>query len=350
MTKQRQQTAPAPRFDAAAYVRANPHLVKRNAAMLRRFDELDARIRKDANLTAFLARDLVYQRAKIVETIYEKTRAAEFVPVEEGHPRGAKSYSTRRRNHVGQAKVTTDLAGEDPRVDVEVEEDLGKYVNVRASYAYTVEDMEHAAFSGTPLPSWKAQACADIIARGVDQVGQIGDSKVGLSGFFNDSNATVVTLTNGEWNNYPTTTAEQILADLQQIETALITQTRDNAVPGYTLVLPSVYEGILCNGIVPDSGGKNIKDWFLDSARLITSIERYFALDNAAVADIAASDAPMGICYRRSPDVLYWPMPIAYEEQTPQMLGWEWVIRARARVGGVVVEQPTQMLYIQNLD
>ena len=84
--------------------------------------------------------------------------------------------------------------------------------------------------------------------------------------------------------------------------------------------------------------------------RVITAIERYGALDDAVSPDVKASDAPQGICYPRDPSVLFWPWAISYEEQAPQLTGWEWVIRARSRVGGVDVRRAAHMLYIENFD
>lgn len=340
----------AVRFDGEAYVRAHSDLVDLNSEFIRRFDGLDARIRKDANATAFLARQLVHQRGQIEFKIFEELRAAEFVPVESNHPRGAESYSTQLMTPQGKAKITHDLAGDSPRVDVDVDEDLRKYVNARASYAYTIQELEHAAFAGVPLPAWKGQACAEEIARKLDELGRIGASKLGLTGFFNNPLVTVHTLGNGEWNLFPTTTADQIIADLNELEDTLISQTRDTAKPPYTLVLPSAYEGILATSPRSSQSDVTIKEWFLRNSRLIKRIESYFALDGATGSDVAAADPPQAIVYKPDPMVLFWPIPILYEEQAPQLRAWEWVVDARARAGGVDVRRPSHMLYVENLD
>lgn len=343
------------RYDGEAFVEANTELVRETMAHLRRMDALDARIRQDTNLSAFLARQLVFVRGEIEHTIYEDVRAAEFVPVEGGHPRGALTYATQLMETTGKAKISADLAGEDPRVDAQVDEDFEKYVNVRASYAYTVQDLESAALAGVPLPSWKSEACADVIARGIDTVGQYGDATAGLTGFLNNANVTLHTLTNGEWNGaIDDTLRAAILADLAELETTLITNTKDTAMRfgGYSLVLPPTYEGILTTNFVTAATAQiSLKNWFLANNRgLITSIERYQPLESLTTPNVAASDAPMAVVYPRNKKVIVWPHAISYEEQAPQIQGWEYVIRARARVGGVTVRRPTHMLYVQNLD
>src|SRR5678816_198047 len=123
----------------AVYLKKHEPLLQRHVSMLRRWDGLSSKIRNDANLVAFLGRELVYVRATVERTIYDQLRAGEFVPIETGHPRGAKSYSTELWDQRGEAKITHDLAGDAPRADVSKSEDLRKYVNVRGAYGYTVQ-------------------------------------------------------------------------------------------------------------------------------------------------------------------------------------------------------------------
>lgn len=329
----------------AAYLEAHHHEYERNQRLLAGMDWPTLRL--DANSSAFLARELLFVRPNIERMIYDRLRAAEFVPVDTAHPRGADSYSTQLVDHTGEAVISHDLAGSSPRADVSKTEDLRKYVNIRASYAYSVQDLEHAAFAGTPLQRWKMEACADVIARKLDQIGRSGDALSGLTGFFNNALVTVHTLTNGEWL---TATVAELIADLFEIEQTIITAARDNQDRGYTLVLPTAYEGRLATTRMDSSSDMTIKEWFLRNARLITAIERYVALDGAVSPAVAAADAPEGICYRRDPAHLFWPIPITYEEQPPQVRGWEWLVEARARCGGVEFRRPAMALYIQNLD
>lgn len=334
------------RWDAA-YMKVHAPELAKLQGRLQRFDALHDRIRTDANMSAFLARQLLFMRGTVERKVYERVRIREFVPVET-HPRGAASYATQLLDMQGEAKVTHDLAGDDPRADVSVTEDLGKYINIRGAYGLSLQELEHAAFAGVPLPAWKAEACVDMISRGTDKVGRIGDALSGLTGFFNNANVNTVTLTNGEWL---TATAAEILADLAQIEQAIISQAKD-AQPqvGYRLVLPTAYEGRLATLEKSSGSDLTVKEFFLKNARLITSIERYIALDSASGTDTGVADDPEGICYPMEPGTLFWPVAISYEELAAQQDGWEWVVRARARVGGVEFRRPFNAVYVENLD
>jgi hypothetical protein len=331
------------------YLEANRDIYERNVDLIREMPRLDERYRSDANASAFLARQLVFVRGQVERTVYERVRAKEFVPVETGHPRGAATYETQRMDQVGKAKITHDLAGDAPRADVSVTADPRKYVNVRASYGYSVQDLEYAAFANVPLQRWKADACAEVIARGLDLIGQSGDALAGLKGFFNSADVPLFTLGGGEW--LTTGTVAEILQDLADIEQQIINNSKDNlALAPYRLVLPSAYEGKLMTTRLDGTSDMSIGQYFLKNARVIKSIERYTALDGAVTPAVAASDAPQGICYPADPSVLFWPISITYEEQAPEIRGWEWLVEARARCGGVEWRRGFQALYFQNLD
>jgi hypothetical protein len=339
----------------AAYVAQHAPLVEQTQRALRDMPNLNDRVRSDANATLFLARDLVFVRAQIERTIYERIRAAEFVPVETNHPRGAQSYATRLATYYGDAKITTDLAGDAPRADAALSEDLRKYVNVRASYGYTVQELEHAAFAGIGLDRMKADACADVIARGVDRIGRSGNAVAGLTGFFNNALVPQLTLTNGEWiiPPGPLATPAEVIADWAQIEQTIITNAGDNMPAGdkpFTLVVPNAVEGRLASTPQAVGSDMSLLKYLIANARVIGKVERYSVLDTAVSPDIAVADAPQMIAYYRDPSVLFWPMPIMYEEQVPELRGWEYLVQARARCGGVEVRRPMHMLYVTNVD
>jgi hypothetical protein len=331
----------------AAYLKARPQLVERNADALRRMERLSSRVRNDANAVAFLARELVFVRAAVERTVYEQNRAASFVP-SEGHPRGATSYATELWDERGEAKIATDLSGDAPRADVSKSEDLKKYVNVRGAYAYSTDELEQAAFSGSPLQRQKAIACAEMIARGLDKIGRSGDSASGLTGFFNNPNVTVHTMTNGEWTS--SATADEIVADFAEIEESVITAALDTQPTNYVLVVPSAVEARLTALKSSTGSDLNVKEYLLRNARLVKEIVRWTKLNSAVSPDVAASDAPQSILYPRDPGTLFWPMAISYEELAPQQRGHEFIVDARARCGGVEVRKPFNMLYVQNND
>jgi len=302
--------------------------------------------RLDANQTAFLARDLTYVSRDVQKVLYDKLRASEFVPIKSEVPRGAQTWVYRQMDIRGEARSGAHLHADDaPSADVSIEEFPFPVSHVTASYQYTLDELEAAAFAGIPLSRDKANACAEIIARKLDKLMRVGDSALGMTGFLNNPNVPVVTLTNGEWL---TATEAEIIADFFQVEQAVIAQSRDNH-EAKRLLLPTAYEGRLAS-LVRGDGDLTVKKFLLTNARSTKSIERWVALDDATGADVGVADPPEGVSYDPNPDFVFAEVPVPYEELPPQARNYGWVVPARAVFGGVTFKRPLSAAYVENLD
>lgn len=344
------------RFDAAfAQSDEGLALAENHVRDFQRFPGLD---RLDSNQSAFLARDLVFKRAAIERTVYDENRAAEYIPIEGGHPEGAIVYETRRWNQKGVAQFSTELeTANTPRADVTQEGDFNKYVNVKGSYGFTIQDMARAAFASVPLPMEKALACAEMIGRGLDQVGRSGTlladgtNTIGLTGLFNHPDPAITTLTHGSWDVITTdeaTTIANIKADFAQLEQAIIAASRDNQskVP-YVFRVPTAVEGLLQTLQLPNTT-MNLKNYLIANSRLIKSIERWIKLDDA-VSPVSRTTKKLGVAYPMDMRVMFWPFSVAYQELAPQLVGFEYMIYAYARCGGVEIRRPFEVAYVEHL-
>jgi len=339
------------RVDGVAYVFGSPEhnaaidrAIKRTERMLAGSD-LTARL--DANQTSFLARDLVYVSRDVQKVLYEKLRASEFVPIKTEVPRGADSWVYRQVDIRGEASVGAHLSADDaPNADVSIEEFPFPVSHVTASYQYTLQELENAAFSGVPLSRDKAEAAAEIIARGLDKLIREGNTELGLTGFFNNPNVPVVTLTNGEWL---TASADDIIADWAQVEQAVISGSRDNHA-AKRLLLPTAYEGRLCTLRAGTASDMNVKEYLLKNGRSIKEIERWMALDDATGSQVGVADPPEGIAYDPDPSNVHAEIPVPYEELPPQARNFAWVVPCRAVFGGVSFKRPYSAAYLENLD
>ena len=334
------------RVDSAEHTRAVERQFNRTLRRLDSDDEVREVLRGDANATSFLARDLVFVSRDTQKILYDALRALDFVPMVNEVPRGARTWVYRQMDMRGEAEVGH-LGGDDaPRAEVSTEEFPFKIIPVKAAYAYTVDELEHAAFARIPLARDKAEACAMMMARKLDELTRVGDAARGMFGFFNNPDVPIVTLTNGEWL---TASADEITADLAQIEQAAIANSRDNHMLD-RLILPTAYEGRLRSLQRSSGSDLTVAEWFLRNSRMIKQISRWIALDDATGADTGVSDDPQGICYAADPAVVRVDIPIAYEELAPQIRNYERVINARAAFAGVTWKRPVSGLYIENLD
>lgn len=343
---------PVERVDGIPYIygsdrwkKAINRKIERNRQTLERCGLVD---RLDANQTAFLARDLTFVSQDVQKVLYEKLRAAEFVSVKTDVPRGVDTWVYRQTDRVGKAKRGAHLSADDaPNIDVATEEFPQPVTHVTASYQYTIEDLENAAFAGVPLQRDKANATAEAMALELDELMKFGDATQGITGFYNNPNVPIITLTNGEWST--TGTAPEIIADYAQIEQAGIAQSRD--VHAFTrLVLPTAVEGRLVSLEKSTGSDLSVLKYLLANSRSIKTIERWIALDDEVAPNVAVSDPPQGIAYDPDPSFVFAEMPVPYEELPPQARGFGWVVNTRAVFGGVVFKRPLAAAYIENLD
>lgn len=345
------------RIDGRPYVfgsREHHDAIERGVTWRQRLLEASAlAMRLDANQTAFLARDLTYVSRDVQKVLYDKLKAAEFIPVKSEVPRGAQTWTYRQIDIRGQARMSAHLSADDPpNADVSVEEFPFPVSHVTESYQYSLDELEAAAFAGVPLARDKAEACAELIARGLDQAMRIGDVTRGIYGFFNNPNVPVITLGNGEWD---TATAAQVLADLQQIEQAVITNGRDNH-EATRMLAPTTYDGVLRNLSMGSANDKSVFKYFFGTpqdpgnSRMLKELFRWIALDSASGTETGATDDPQAIVYPPDPKVVFAEIPIPYEELPPQPRNYAWVVPARAVFAGVTFKRPKACAYVENLD
>jgi hypothetical protein len=350
--EQQQQEDRFERIDGVEYLwgsaehgRACDIAIDRNAVRLHK-SEFGEKF--DANQTRFLARDLFYVSRDVQQVLYQKLQARTLVPIKSEVPRGAQTWTYRQIDIRGEARAAAHLGADDaPNVDVAIEEFPFPVSHVTASYQYTIADLEAAAYANIPLSRDKANAAAEVIARKLDKLIRVGDPTIGITGFFNNPNVPVVTLTNGEWL---TATVDEILADLAQIEQAIITQSLDNHAAS-RLLLPTAYDGRLAGLRLGAPNDTNVRDYFLKTAsRMLKEITRWIALDTATGADTGVADDPMGIAYAPDPELVFAEIPIPYEELPPQARNYGWVVPCRAVFGGTVFKRPLSAVYVENLD
>lgn len=334
------------RIDGVLYKWGSPeHGRAIDAKIKDTFDRLDQSRylkRADAAQTAFLAKDLVYVSRDVLRVLHERLRMNEFVEVRAETPRGAASSEYRMIDSSGEAVPRSLDADDAPTADIGVEAFEQPVVDIPGAYTYSIKELEAARFTQTPLQRDKAEACAEMLARAIDKVLREGDAASGLTGFLNDPNVPVVTLTNGAWL---TATEADILADVREALAKIVTQSLDNH-EGRRMLLPVEYDGRLEDPRA--NTDTSLKSW-IQSNTTLKSITRYMALDTAA-GPSGISDPPFGVVYDPDPLNIYADVPIPYEELAPEVRNFGWVVNARAMVAGIKWKRPLSAVYIENLD
>lgn len=303
--------------------------------------------RLDANETATFARQLEHIQAQTYDVLYPEIRALELVPLIGGVDPGAKFFTFRVFDIVGDAKMTANYADDAPRVDTQGAEVTSPIKHYSDAYAYSVDDLRASALAmknlagiGMPLDVRRAQAAAKILGRKVDSNVALGESTIsGLTGFVNNALVPVVAVDFGNW---PAATGAMILQDLRKLESSIVTLTKDVHKPN-TLVLPPSLMGIVASKpaseLVPNV---TVLEVFLKSSRYIKNVESWYALE---LAD-AAGTGPRIVAYDRSPEMLGAVVPLEFNQLPPEARNFAFIVNCEAKAGGTVFFYPKSAAYM----
>jgi hypothetical protein len=344
----------------ALFLQQNHRLYEEAQRMLRDWDQFHHRA--DANLVAFFGQQLVFMRARVERVLREKLRMREFVQMETGYPRGAESYGQQVDDHRGEARVGRLMTDDATSVDVESSVSFSPFLWVYSNYNWTAEELDAASYAGVPLLNRKAEAMADAIARKLETLGRSGDAVHNFKGFFNSDLVTLHTLTFGE--HLGAATAAEMIADLNEIESTLVTACGDHTPEEYALLVPTLLDHKYRTTMISSTSDLSVADWFFGNGADIKGKSRRFKrleplgfLDDAVSPNVAAADAPMSMAVPVRPGTtlaelenVLWPTSVEYEELPPVMEGYRFRRRGQARVAGIDFRHPKRFLYIQNND
>lgn len=295
--------------------------------------------RADDNETMVVVRQLESIQNDLWSVEYPVPKVLTFVPRDTTVAPGATHFTWRIWDVVGMADFVVNYGKDLPRVDALVSETTQKIQPIGDAFAYTHEDLRMAAQGQIQLDSTKARAAKDAIDRKLDSVLSLGHVPTGITGFANNANVPRLTVTNGAWLTTNIANPDKLLADLNQMEATIITQSYDNHAPD-TLILPLRHYALIATLPRSANSDTTVLDFFLKNSRNIKRVESWYRL-----ATSGPLSAPMAIMYKNDPMVLRAIVPVAFEQLTPEVRNLEWLVNCLARVGGTVVYKPLAMLY-----
>lgn len=294
----------------------------------------------DANETMVFARQLETVRNKVYEKKYAELKGRQLVPTVSEN--GDMEYVTIRVwDEVTMAKVIADYATDFATVTAVAFEHTMTFFDIGNSYTYSVKDLRRAAAAGVELTSRYATIARRGIELGIDEAVAVGVPSLKSYGLVNNPNVSLLALTTGNW---PNSSAEQILADLNQIVTSMWTGTLEIFKPD-TLVVSSACYRLLTTKLFNGANASNISvlDMFLKQNPGI-SVESWTKL---ATANAAGTNGRM-IAYKKDAEVLEFIMGKEFEVFPAEQRGLEFRHPCMATVAGVAVHHPAAVLYIDN--
>lgn len=298
---------------------------------------LDGSGRFDAAIdTSLVARQLLYLRKTVYEYRYPTLKATQVIPTATDAPPGADFISTFLSNGVGQAKIIANHADDLPRVDMFGSEDVTPVKTLGDAYAYSIMDLQRAAFTGIPLDSMRAMWALRGINQSIEDIAAVGDVNSGLPGMLNNASVPIDAVT----TPWASATAAQILADMARAVSNMIAATNGAEMPD-TLLLPTAYFAIANQIPYSTLNGQTVLSVFKANNPYITTVDTWIKLDTAGAGGIKRI-----VAYRKAPDVLTLELPLAFQQLAPQPRNLDFVVNCIARIGGVKIRYPLAMRYM----
>ena len=296
--------------------------------------------REDAKYTAVLAKQLEYLKTKIYDVVYPTLKARQLIPVSNEADPGSETITYQQWDTFGAAQIISNYADDIPLIDALAEDFTVKVKGMAAAYQYSIQDLKRSAMSNTDLPSKKARGTRKAVELAIENIAATGLAKYGLTGIANNANVVLTSPTTGTWS---TASAAEMMADMDDLVSAIVVLTKETYPPSRILMDVSLYN-IIAHKRISTTGDTNgtVLTEYPKTSPYITDI---VAWNKLAEAD-AAGTGPRIIAYSPDPDVLTLEIPQEFEQFPPQPKNLSFVINTHARCAGVIIPLPMAVSYM----
>jgi hypothetical protein len=260
-------------------------------------------------------------------------KARSFIPVNRGIAPAAETVSARIWDSYGEAKVLNPNADDFPSVSIGQRETFAAIKSLGCYFEYSVLDLRRSELAGTGLDSKLAIAARQTIESKIDKLAVEGEQKSGIKGFCNNIDIPKVEF--GKWfddKGKGTKTAEQILADINQMISVIAENTNNVLLPD-TLLLPVKHYAYIAQTQISQHSQVTILNYLLTNNPYLKNVDFWVHLENKCIV------------YPRTPQALEMYIPQEFEMLEPQAVGMNIRVHCHARFGGVQVYTPKACAY-----
>lgn len=290
--------------------------------------------RADANSALFLARELEHVESKALVVDYEDLLARVNIPASEGVPVGARSVSYNQYDINGEAKVIGDAADDLPRADVVKENFLRPVLELGTSIAWSVNELEAAAFARESLEEWKMKAAREACEQLIDNIACFGSN--GFTGMLNDANVGTTAL-GAAWS-VARAPAAKVMDDLNRLVQATADSSKYKKIAN-TARLPSTEYAYAAQLHIPNTNETVLSFWTRTNP-YVKDVEAWPVLETSA-----SGSAKQIVVYRKEQEVLDLVIPLDFASLPPQPKGLEYIVPCRALTAGCRIRKPFAMRY-----
>jgi len=306
----------------------------------------------DGTEAIFIAGNLQTIRSAMYEIKYPELKGQRLCPVDTNVNPGLEREVVRTIDVAGDPAVSRDQPDDVPTVELNTGEGDVKFFSLVLSYAYSDQEARKAMLEGMPLPFLKAKATRDVMARKLDTMIFIGETKYGSKGLLNSSNTlTYATPASGaggskKWSDK---SADQVLLDLNAPADQIISTTKEIEEPD-TWLLPLDAHTHINTRRVGDGTSQTILKFFLENRDGMVKVERTTKSNVPANGGIIPSvSVSRMVVYRNDPSKLQMKVPLPFEQKQPQVMGFKVYTYCHMRAGELALWAPKSMIYADDV-
>lgn len=326
----------------AAYARRRPneYAIDRLVEMFRQDSPFarEAGWRQDAGETLLFATALQHTVSTYVPSLYAPNQAQTLFPIDTSLPAGATTVLKPRMiddddpNALGQLSPNADDV---QLVEISATSDIYRLLSFARGIAWSLDELEEAAFGGRPLQTDKLSALDRAVARVFELVALEGVASGGISGAYNHAGITITAVVTGTWAT--PATALQIYGDVAALLQAIYL-ANDNEMPD-RLVIPQSLSHFL-----------NVRRANTDMSVRAMLLEDYPGLQimecNRANLYDAAGTGPRIMAYKYNPEYLNIGVARPFTLEAPEKHGFSYRLIGRQKLAGCIASVPLMAGYM----
>lgn len=295
--------------------------------------------RQDGAESYYIARQLEHIRAGVIEASFPELKSGRLVPMDTTPDEGAEQYTVTYADQAGEVRVSKDMEGIIPNVDVKTSQVTYPILSLLLAYGFTLQEARAAMKARKALPADRAMRCREQIERKIDSIALLGDAAGGLKGLFNLA-GTATMAPGGIWT---ARTPVQILADWNGAISQVVVDTLEIETPD-TSVLPTSRFEYVTTTRVSDGTVDTIATYFKRNNPHIKQIESSHKLESNA-----GWTGKRMVNYQKNPLKVAMILPTPFEQLMPDVTSTSTRTVCHARTAGVIAHRPKSIIYTDNM-
>ncbi len=308
-------------------------------------------VKFDAGETMVFTRMLEHVQADVVEQDFPELQYRNLIPLDGSVNAGADTFKWRREFISGKARWGANGADDAPLVTATFKEEYTAIKEIVIAHQYTVTELLGAQMAGVQLSSRLAVDAREAVERFADRVAALGDDTRGIGGLLKGVDKYGVDLQTQSGDGYTGSfndsgaTGATMLADLHKFAMSLWINSKQTASAKRLIIDTASYARIATTPTSDTHPDKTVLQSFLESSPTVKEVVPWIWADGAD----ADNDGPRWVAYDPSLSVLRLIFPVEYRALPPQAVNYMIKIPGFARFGGVVIEKPLGVAYLDGM-